>query len=90
MSVRDVGRRGRSSSCATHRRPFVSHDRTEEHLRFPQLPTRSDDSQTGLLDTLTGLCFSAHHAASPPTTSSSTAGWTQMPTLVRTMRATPI
>ena len=67
MGVRDVGRRGRSSSCATHRRPFVSHDRTEEHLRFPQLPTRADDSQTGLLDTLTGLCFSAHHAASPLT-----------------------
>ena len=86
MSVRDVGGRGR----ATHRRAFVSLDRVEEHLRFPQLPTRADDSQTGLLDTLTGLCFSAHHAASPPTTSSSTAGWTQMPTLVRTMRPTPI
>lgn len=67
MGVRDVGRRGRLSSCATHRRPFVSHDRTEEHLRFPQLPTRSDDVQASILDGLTCRRFSAHHAASPLT-----------------------
>ena len=90
MGVRDVGRRGHAGSFATHRRAFVSLDRVEEHLRFPQLPARADDSQTGLLDGLACRRFSARHAASPPTTSSSTAGWTQMPTLVRTMRATPI
>ena len=63
MSVRDAGGRGR----ATHRRPFVSHDSIKEHLRFTQVRARLDDSLTGLLDTLTGLCFSAIHAASPLT-----------------------
>ena len=67
MSVRDVGRRGRSSSCATHRRPFVSLDRTDEYLSFPQLPTRSDDVQASILDGLARRRFSAHHAASPLT-----------------------
>jgi hypothetical protein len=63
MSVRDAGGRGR----ATHRRPFVRLDRVEEHLSFPQLPTRSDDVQASILDGLARRRFSAHHAASPLT-----------------------
>ena len=90
MGVRDVGRRDHAGSFATHRRPFVSLDRVEEHLSFTQLPTRSDDVQASILDGLTCRRFSAHHAASPPTMSFSAAGWTQMPMRVRTMRPAPI
>lgn len=90
MSVRDVGRRGRSSTPATHRRTIMTLESIEEHLCFTQVRARLDDSLTGLLGSLAGLCFSVHHAASPPTTSAPTAGWTQMCMRVRTMRATPI
>jgi hypothetical protein len=62
----------------------------EEHLCFTQVRAGLDDSLTGILGSLAGLCFTVHHAASPPTTASSTAGWTQMHMRVRTMRATPV
>lgn len=90
MSVRDIGRRGRSSTRATHRRPLMALESIEEHLCFTQVRARLDDSLTSFLGILAGLCFSVHHAASPPTTSALTAGWTQMPMHARTMRPTPI
>lgn len=66
MSVRDIGRRGRSSSCAAHRRPFSALESIEEHLCFTQVRAGLDDSLTGILGNLAGLCLSVHHAASPP------------------------
>lgn len=89
MSIRDVTSRGHAGSRAAHRRPSVSLDRIEEHLCFTQFRAGLDDILTGVVDSLTGLCFSVHHAASPPTMPS-TAGWTQMPTHALTMRVTPV
>ena len=39
----------------------------EEHLSFTQVRAGLNDSLTGLLGSLAGLCLSVHHAASPLT-----------------------
>lgn len=90
MGVRNVGRRDHAGSRAAHRRAFTAPEGIEEHLRFSQVFTCLDNSPLSILVGLARLSLSVLHSASPPTTASSTAGWTQMPMLVRTMRATPI
>ena len=90
MGVRDVGRRGHAGSRTAHRRAFTALEGIEEHLRFSQVFTCLDNSPLSILVGLTGLSLSVIHSAPPPTTASSTAGWTQMHMRARTMRATPI
>ena len=90
MAVLDVTGRRRAGSRGAHRRALMALESIEEHLCFTQVRARLDDSLTSFLGILAGLCFSVHHAASPPTTLSSTPGWTQMHMWVRTMRPTPI
>ena len=90
MGVRNVGRRDHAGSRAAHRRAFTAIEGIEEHLRFSQVFTCLDNSPLSIHVGLTGLSLSVLHSAPPPTTDSSTAGWTQMRMRVRTMRATPI
>lgn len=90
MAVLDVTGRRRAGSRAAHRRAFTALEGIEEHLRFSQVFTCLDDSPLSILVGLTGLSLSVIHSAPPPTTASSTAGWTQMHMRVRTMRATPV
>ena len=70
MGVRDVGRRGHAGSRTAHRRAFTALEGIEEHLRFSQVFTCLDDSLTGFLGSLAGLCFSVLHAAPPSPCSS--------------------
>lgn len=70
MGVRDVGRRGHAGSRTAHRRAFTALESIEEHLCFTQVRARLDDSLTGFLGSLAGLCFSVLHAAPPSPCSS--------------------